>query len=166
MTQILLVTGSRRLRDTPAAAAWAEALVAAAIEALALGSVVVFGDARGPDRWAQYHATRRGMRWTRYDLDGLFTRRDGTRGTWANFGTQGSLSHHRWPLARNTAMVEHVAEAVAQRGYTASALALVAPWAKTSGTLHTAGECARVGIVADVHKCPTEFAPIAALETA
>ncbi len=160
---ILLVTGSRALCDTEAAEAWAIDVIESAIcrEGPLVG--VVTGDARGPDAWAIESATMREQPWTRYDLDGLLTRCAGPRQPWALLGTRERTSPRRWPLVRNEAMVAAVAAAVASGRYTARALALRAPWARTNGTAHTIGLCRRAGIAAAEYVCPSECGPQSAM---
>jgi len=170
VTRVLLVTGSRSLAAHPGAEAWARGLIHAALEGV---SLLIVGDAPGPDAWAWDVAERHwlipyeGNRATpatvrrihlyrtRGSDRGEITAHDGYMrfgryvlegaGPWTEDGT----TH---PLARNAAMVRDAA-ALARQGCAVAALALLdgtkrdAPGKRaTRGTEHTAGLAERAGI--------------------
>ncbi len=166
---ILVVTGSRALCATAAAESWARGEICDALCDLAmrgLATVVVTGDAPGPDVWAIHEAASCALRWIRYGLDGWRTEGEGfvkrepvAWCTAEEVPKRGTRAYSRWPLTRNRVMVAAVKRAVAAGEYTASALALAAPWARTHGTQHTIGLLTRAKIAAATHVCPAEYGP-------
>ena len=152
----LLVTGSRALADTPQARWWAVRQILAALSELPYGSVLVTGDASGPDTWA------RDLARCAAGLVVVFG-----RGGWADDGR----ASWRWTddprvpqtpaawrdrlLARDRAMVQWVAGREGER----RCLALVAPWSATYGTLYTARHAKAAGITVDLRECPREYGP-------
>lgn len=125
MTRILLVTGSRAL----AAADYEQracALLAAHAEHYA-PTIVVCGDADGPDSWAASWATSTGRGLRIYALDGwVYDERLARLRQWHD----GPASS---PLARNVAMVNETA-AQRAKGWDVEALGLEARWSDTQGT--------------------------------
>ncbi len=159
LPHILLVTGSRALEDTPDAAAWGRGIVGESVRALASNAVVAAGDATGPDAWAIGEARMSRLTWTRFDLDGMLVRSSGQRRPWSMAGERESTPRKVWPLRRNEAMVLEIAAAVASGRYTASALALRAPWARTNGAAHTTTLCMQHNVAYSAHTCPSEYGP-------
>jgi hypothetical protein len=161
MTTILLVTGSRALCDTPEAEAWAKEELEDHIVGLPTSSLLVTGDARGPDTWALRYADRHYVLWHKYALDGYVYWPGGRLREWHSQWTLPkweSDAWHKFPLVRNRAMVERVGQRPEE--YDRSrCLALVAPWAKTRGTGFTAGLCRKASIPVTELMCPAEYAP-------
>jgi hypothetical protein len=154
--RVLLVTGSRALRDTEASESWARAIIEGTIADLPSASIVVAGDAAGPDRWALRAASRRGLRTRSYRLDGVrFDGRNGLATRWCEPERLAQFSVRRLPLERNRVMVQEIAGAVSSW----STLALFAPWAKRHGTAHTAQLVRDAGGIVDDHTCPTDCGP-------
>jgi len=162
--QVLLITGSRALCDSPAAESWAREILYETIRVLPPDAVVVAGDAGGPDHWGLHEAEIRDLYWTRFQLDG--TRHDwrGLRKLrcveWCSIDAvpeRGSPRWRRWPLERNRVMVAQIAAVRAP--IERSALALLAPWASTHGTAHTAMLLDQRGIVVRRETCPVGHAP-------
>ena len=154
--QVVICCGSRTLADDPRAVAWARTILA---RELASATLVVAGDARGPDAWA--HEIAQGMvapidceRWC---VNGRTEYRFGALGSWSGCGRWDDAdtpTGNRRPLARNAAMVEHyrqptdqgVTRMVAMGGGFRSInhddcvvrlVALIDPASRTNGTLHT-----------------------------
>lgn len=153
---ILLVTGSRALADTPAAERWARERIADAFERHN-PTIVVTGDAAGPDEWAVGPALADDCDVYVWRCDGSVERRWATGAElqpmrrWTPTGPR-----KRWPLQRNAAMV---AETTDQSEGAAVVLALHAPWATTRGTAHTVGLARRAGLAVEEHTCPAEHGP-------
>ena len=158
MGDVLLVTGSRALTDTPAAEAWARGVLRERITSAV--ERVVAGDARGPDEWA-HDTSANGFACARWCLNGevryRFSRLWWTEALWLPRGTPKPRTHEAWAqraTARNAAMVEHTA-----RTPGAHCLALVAPWSRTQGTQMTARLAREHGIAVEVLVCPAEHGP-------
>lgn len=138
--RILLVTGSRALEGSPFADR-ARALLSSALRGLPDRSIVVAGDARGPDAWAAELATSGHLTLALrvYSLDGwVYDERLARLRQW-NDGPASS------PIARNVAMV---AETAAQRakGWGVEAFGLEARWSDTQGTAHTLATARGAGL--------------------
>lgn len=131
--RILLVTGSRALEGS-AYEAQARAMLAAYASAFA-PSLVVAGDAGGPDAWAaEWAAATQGVGLRVYDLK-------------RNVINEHNEIVREWPvleetdgmplsLQRNASMVWETAEQQ-RKGAVVEVFALHAAWSKTAGTLHT-----------------------------
>ena len=140
--RILLVTGSRALAGS-ACGPEARAMLAAYASAFA-PSLVVVGDAIGPDAWAaEWVAATQGVGLRVYSLDGVvlneyheFVRK------WV---APKASAHRLLPLQRNEAMVWETAQQIA-KGATVRVLALYAAWSKTSGTLDTLAHASVYGL--------------------
>jgi hypothetical protein len=155
--QVLLVTGARELARTHARTAWGVAAVGDAITALRRDALVMTGDATGPDTWARSEAALAALeRWV-YALDGWIYANGEPRCHWTAV-TGAGRSPRRWPLYRNERMVAE-AHGFAGRGDAVTVLALVAPWSRTRGTMHTVGLAHRAGIAATILACPVELGP-------
>lgn len=169
MFDLLLVSGSRALAETPAAQWWAKAKVLEALSRLSAGGTLVTGDALGPDAWARRAAIAVQVRALVFNLYGKVETDDaGWRWTTESIPAHGSPERRRWPLRRNEAMVTYVSER-AFEGKRVHVLGLVAPWSKTRGThytVHAAAGAAKVltGITVESHDCPGEFGPVPARE--
>lgn len=132
-SRILLVTGSRALEGS-AYEAQARAMLAAYASAFA-PSLVVAGDAGGPDAWAaEWAAATQGVGLRVYDLK-------------RNVINEHNEIVREWPvleetdgmplsLQRNASMVWETAEQQ-RKGAVVEVFALHAAWSKTAGTLHT-----------------------------
>jgi len=161
---VLVVTGARVLRQTPAAAAWARARLTAAIEALPRGggayrSVLVTGDAPGPDAWAVEIATALNIRRVVYALDGR-RHENGVAGAWwAHAHELAWRDNRRWPLLRNGVMIKECAFLARERGNAVIVCGVRAGWATTQGTAHTLTQARAANLVVSDHLCPPEFAP-------
>ena len=154
--RILVVTASRVLCDTQAARSWLYAQCVAAIEeAEPRPGLVVNGGAKS-DRVATDVASRNNIDWREFRLDG-----------WT-YGPELSdvAQIYRWrhgggpesnPLNRNARMIECVG-AVSRERWSIEVLALVAPWAKTHGTDHTATLARKAGFKVTRLECPMELA--------
>lgn len=154
--RVLLVTGSRALADTPAAEAWSRTEIARAIADYA-PTMVVAGDARGPDTWAAEAA--RALIFQRWQVNGYVA----TRGQRINAfrpwpESQAVADPRRRPLERNRVMVRAMAERVRERDLV-SVLALTASWATTHGTEHTAARAREWGLMVDARDCPRDLGP-------
>ena len=132
-SRILLVTGSRALEGS-AYEAQARAVLAAYATAFA-PSLVVAGDAGGPDAWAaEWVAATQGVGLRVYALDGgVYDEHAARLRRWPVLEeTDGMLP----PLRRNASMVWETAEQQ-RKGAVVEVFALHAAWSKTAGTLHT-----------------------------
>lgn len=131
--RILLVTGSRVLEGSAHEEA-AKAILRAMADVLS-PSVVVAGDAKGPDDWAASwvdDTARAALRI--YALDGwVYDERRERKRLW-----RPADKGHATPLARNVAMVREVARQL-DRGARVHVLGLEAKWSETQGTAHTLG---------------------------
>lgn len=138
-TRILLVTGSRVL----AAADYEQracTLLATFAEHYA-PTIVVCGDAAGPDSWAASWATSTGRGLRIYALDGWVYDREMARcRRWHLDKTTAPT-----PLARNEAMVLGVA-AQREHGARVEVFGLEAVWSSTRGTAHTLGKARAAGL--------------------
>ncbi len=140
-TRILLVTGSRALVASTHEER-ARALLHAAM--LALGpTVVVTGDADGPDFWAATWAAERGIDLRVYALDGWVHSAGKLLRPWVKEpGTPGVFQR---PLVRNMAMVREAARQI-ERNSHVEVLALEALWSTTKGTAQTLGKARKAGL--------------------
>ncbi len=139
-SRILLVTGSRVLEGT-AFADRARALLSSTLRGLPDRSIVVTGDARGPDAWAAELTTgdHLALALRVYALDGwVYDERAARMRRWSAEGAN-------TPLARNVAMV---GETAAQRakGWDVEAFGLEARWSDTQGTAHTLAAARGAGL--------------------
>ena len=141
--QVVIVTGSRALADDPAATRWARDILT---RELASATLVVAGDARGPDAWA--HEIAAGfvapIDCERWCVNGLREAHLGSvRTTWYQLTPWSTPETPRdprlRPLARNAAMVMFFTRA-------ARMVALYSPAATTRGTAHTVGLARAAGI--------------------
>lgn len=151
---ILLVTGSRSLAQSTAAMRWACGVIDERLLARSV-TLVVFGDANGPDQWAWRCVLRHNLKadaeriaWACFTLDGAI---NGTchhlARAWADADAQANCGDaKRWPLVRNEHMVKHVAELANFLYPRAECLALIDPQSRTHGTEHTATLAERAGI--------------------
>jgi hypothetical protein len=141
--RILLVTGSRAFVSTPheAPRARAQALLVAFCD-VAHPTLIVCGDAEGPDDWAAMLATHNRLDLRVYGLDGTVC--DGGRvlRRWAPEPSQGARFN---PLDRNAAMVRETA-AQRARGAHVEVLAIEAAWSATKGTAHTVAQAEKEGL--------------------
>ena len=137
MKRILLVTGSRVL----AAADYEQracALLAAFAEHYA-PTIVVCGDADGPDSWAASWATSTGRGLRIYALDGWVYDEHAARfRRWSAGGANE-------PLDRNVVMVADVAWQ-RTKGVHVEAFGIEAVWSSTRGTAHTLGKARAAGL--------------------
>ena len=143
MTRVLLVTGSRALVGSPYEER-AKMMLAEHIERLC-PSLVVAGDAPGPDSWAIDQAAAIYASTRIYGLDGLVRGASGTvfqawdpRSSWP-------APTRSNPLDRNAAMVRDVAELRA-KGAHVEVLWLEAAWSATKGTAHTLAKARAAGL--------------------
>lgn len=165
--RVLLVTGSRALYDTVAARDWTFAALRLRLPGEDAPTLVVTGDARGPDQAASDIVPRGGpVGIAVWELDGDVT-------MWAPGMALGHVRHwtdemepacgdreawRRWPLKRNAAMVAWCAEN-ARDGASVRCVALLAPWSRTRGTQHTMRLAREHGLPAEVLVCPEAYAP-------
>lgn len=162
-TNVLLVTGSRALADTPGARAWAHGVLD---EALISVDLLVAGGAAGPDTWARELAERVRplVAWREYRLDGGVHTPRGLVARWDAAVLPSDrdelASPTRRPLRRNRAMVEAVARAAAA-GHRVRVVAVRAPWARTAGTAYTARLAREAGLRVVECVCPVQFGPAA-----
>ena len=145
MTTILLVCGSRTLGATTPMRSWVLDRISEALDGV---SLVVAGDAYGPDTCAHVLAFTRALTAARWHVDGRVQYRllldwmDEAR--WDTDGT--TADPRKRPLARNLAMVAWCADRL-RAGDTVRCLALIDRASKSHGTEHTAAACERAGIV-------------------
>lgn len=162
--RVLLVTGSRALADTPAAEAWARAQIVDHCHHAWWGkppTLIVTGDARGPDTYAVEYARANHVPHERWGLDGYreqYRNGGGIATRWWPEGTP-QLHPKRWPLERNRRMVEGVAE-MRVAGASVRVFSLTAAWARTQGTAHTVARAREAGLVVpDPLVCPRNLGP-------
>jgi hypothetical protein len=161
---LLLVTGSRALDRTPAAAWWAQQQILGAMARLEHGADIVTGDALGPDEWARRLAITAGLTALVFNLYGRVI--DGQAGwRWTEQARPFGDAAKRWPLVRNDAMVKYVAERAAS-GDRVRVLALTAGWATTRGTQYTAARARAAGLIVEACECPGELGPDGWMEVA
>lgn len=153
MTRVLLVTGSRSLAAIPGAEAWARGLIREALEGV---SLLIVGDAAGPDAWAweiaaQMPAAER-LHMSQWCCDGSLRSIDRHPDRVPRKSVEWWSSAPQHPLRRNEAMVDH-AKGYRWRQWEVTALALLdgtkrdAPGHRaTRGTEHTAALAERAGI--------------------
>lgn len=142
--RILLVTGSRALEGSASEEA-AKAILHAVASAFR-PSVVVAGDARGPDDWAASWADVHGCALRIYALDGWVYDERRTRARLWRPVVEGCGSPPASPLARNVAMVRDIARLRSRDVAAVQALGLEAKWSETLGTAHTLGAARAKGI--------------------
>jgi hypothetical protein len=135
--RILLVTGSRVLEGSESEAEARAKLVG--IAALFAPTVVVAGDARGPDEWAIDWAVSSSIETRLYCLDTCVRTAAGRIVRW--WSKREPPYPRSWPLERNETMVTEVTVQASQ-GAIVRVLGLVAEWSATKGTEHTL-RCAR-----------------------
>lgn len=105
-------------------------------------TVIVCGDAEGPDDWASTWAATRSRDLRIYGLDGTVS--DGGRvlRRWIPARTPGYRFN---PLLRNTTMVVETATQ-RKRGAHAEVIAIEAGWSTSHGTAHTVTNAERAGL--------------------
>ena len=142
--RLVLVTGSRALVGNATASAW----LVSRLDELA-PSLVVAGDARGPDVWAADWARSRRVVLRCYDLAGRVV--DGERvacGQWTDDAPPardaGRALWAAWCLHRDRVMVQHVARRADR--YAATVLALTSRSSDTKGTAFTVGRAKAAGL--------------------
>lgn len=141
MSRILLVTGSRVLAASTHEER-AKALLAAYCEAHA-PTMIVVGDADGPDEWAATWAATRNRDLRIYALDGWVHSAGKLLRPWSKEPrAPGTFCK---PLARNVAMVRETAEQRA-KGAHVEALGLEAAWSATMGAAHTLAAARGAGL--------------------
>lgn len=154
--RVLIVTGSRALAEG-ALAEWAARRLATAFEIVG-PDIVVHGGAIGPDRIADGLAREFGATRLRFELDGELYRDDARVRRWAE-ADRSAMDPKRWPLYRNSCMVDYCVREALARDYRLFLYGLHAPWSKTSGTLFTARLTAQNDNVSTwVDTAPTETA--------
>lgn len=134
--RILLVTGSRALEGS-AHEERARVLLATFCESYA-PTMIVAGDANGPDDWAATWATARNHDLRIYGLDGTVS--DGGR-VLRRWTTAEEFS----PLDRNVAMVRGTA-AQRAKGAHVEAVGIEAAWSATMGAAHTLAAARGAGL--------------------
>lgn len=146
---VVIVSGSRALRDRDDAVLWAKGMIRAVFFWLgARIGILVTGDAPGPDTWAREMARGQSVQAYVYGLDGkvhTYAESTGDKIFAPPWGTRTEeFSSRTWPLERNRVMVAKVAERVRQSrdaegtpARPALLLGLGAPWSDTHGTQHT-----------------------------
>ncbi len=138
-TRILLVTGSRVLEGSEFEDR-AKRLLSMTLHSLPEQSIVVVGDASGPDAWAVEFTSRAKIGLRIYALDGWVYDRDMARCRRWHLDEKTAPE----PLPRNVAMVRGVA---AQRPRAhVEVLGLEALWSTTHGTAHTLGKAKEAGL--------------------
>jgi len=157
---VLLVSGSRALTPeyggTRQSYEWAWDTLQWRITGLHPGDRVLNGGAKGPDQMSSRIACAYGIELQEYRLSG-----------WVYCNDPHSAMHaaHRWrdaegpvisPLERNRALVA-AAVRCREEGWRVHVLALIAPWAKTGGTLHTAAQAEHSGLEVTRLTCPAEY---------
>jgi hypothetical protein len=176
MTRVaLLVTGARALDPrypktpgTEASRRWAVRLLERRIMALPARAVVFTGGCEyGPDAWAKrcvFDNCRNTVDVVEYRLNGIRYVNDRTTSPeeepWPHrlpLGPGERKGSKGWPLVRNEAMV--AALAGLPDDWTCRVLALIAPWAATGGTMHTAKLAAAAGLDVEVCDCPGAHGP-------
>lgn len=143
--RILLVTGSRALEGS-AFADRARALLSCALRGLPGRSIVVTGDARGPDAWAAEFVTSEivtsehlQLALRVYALDGwVYDEHAARLRRWSAGGANE-------PLDRNVVMVADVAWQ-RTKGVHVEAFGIEAVWSSTRGTAHTLGKARAAGL--------------------
>lgn len=139
---LVLVTGSRSLDGHADARAWVDAR----LDALA-PTVVVTGDARGPDAWAAAWAKRHGARLASYGLGGRILGGD-PAARWTKAGPPGAegrpVEWAAWCLHRDRVMVQHVARRADR--YAVTVAAARALWSPTNGTAFTIARARAAGL--------------------
>lgn len=151
---ILLVTGSRSLRDRPLAESWVRDDLINTIRRNSVTCLFV-GDAQGPDTWAFETSTNPGgmfpvlTRFVYHAQNGLFTNHaaDGFVRAIAWNDRIDAIDARKRPLMRNKAMVHGLSILAKLNGQCCLARAYVDPASKTRGTQHTIDLCKAEGIV-------------------
>lgn len=155
---IVLISGSRAL-DNDVHKPIVHREITNVIDALPLNSIVVFGDASGPDTWAWECVLRHNLRvgrddvhYARFDLQGRIT---GTSRVWSERWEVGNeiarTQGRQVPLMRNVRMVAAVIRAakLASQGVSfvdhCALYAWVANWSTTHGTEHTVRQWQSMG---------------------
>jgi hypothetical protein len=149
---VLLISGSRSLADVFESEQWARRLVRETIAELPRGSLVVCGDACGPDAYAAEYAKLRRLALHQFCLDG-WVQGDGSPFMWWTkpVPPRHDPARRRWPLVRNERMVRWAATHELNTGRFAlrKILALVDPTSATRGTGHTARLAREAGLVGE-----------------
>lgn len=141
MPILQLITGARSLANRKRGDEWAHDLIEK-IVTIGDVSVLIAGDAPGPDQWAANIAAVQGkFAGVFYHLDGTIRGTDGRAFTrWCPFAEvpkRGSPAFWRWPLTRNAVMVRDLVARARLSGYDVRVLALLDPDSTTQGTMHT-----------------------------
>lgn len=147
MRALVLVTGSRDLAGNDAAHAW----LIDRLDTIA-PSVVVTGDARGPDAWAADWARENRAPLRCYDLAGWVT--DAARVAQVAWTPAAPPAHDAgralwgaWCLHRDRVMAQHVAKRAAK--YAVTVIALTSRQSKTNGTAFTVARAKAAGLAVE-----------------
>jgi len=142
---MLLVTGNRALADFPESQDWAESELAGLIASEDWDVVFEGGCSGSPDVWAREAATRLGVPWVEYRLDGKRYGSDGKVSAW--WKGEGKCHPHQ----RNQAMVDLCVKQRAA-GWNVRVVGLLAPWTRTQGAQVTLamGKKAKLPVVEHV----------------
>ena len=127
--------------DRPSGAEWATAQIQTALSDPDV-TVLVAGDAPGPDQWSAKVAAVQGRyAGVFYHLDGTIRGLDGRAfARWCPFAEvplRGSPAFWRWPLTRNAVMIRQAAARAKATGCSVRILGLLDPDSRTQGTMHT-----------------------------
>lgn len=151
MTQrAFIVTGSRALVGSTREPI-ARDLLASVLDSTTSDTVIVCGDAGGPDAWVVEH-TRSGSKCPRaqhvWALDGWIYDEHRRRVLqWSSeANAQRDENPRRWPLIRNRLMIRGVA-ARAREGWLVDGIAIEAAWSRSKGTAHTLGVARDCGLL-------------------
>lgn len=140
MSSVIVVTGSRSLCEIPGAR---ERCMAVLRPLIAKASLVIAGDAPGPDEWALSLAT--GTEWERWEwrVPRVVTNDPSRDWRWSERASAK-------PLERNAAMVNFCANRFTSplsRGlYDVLVLGFIDPASRTNGTKHTLDNAAKCGL--------------------
>jgi hypothetical protein len=159
MSRLLLISGSRTLDDSPEASQWARSAVRREIVSMPPGSVVVCGDARGPDTYAAEFATLRGFELCQFCLDGWIQGPPQGPARWATgpVPKRHDPGWRRWPLVRNEFMVRWAA--TYGQHWSRSCVGLIDSTSPTKGTGHTLAAARRAGLAVREETWPAPRAP-------
>lgn len=140
---VLLVSGSRSLVDRTGAP---RALAAFVVPLLDGADLAVFGDATGPDLWAEQEARIAGVPTERWQLNGrvVESRYPPPDRRWYP-ESEPPAAPARLPLERNAAMIRSIAKR-AQCGANVLCVGFVDPKSRTNGTDHTLRLARQAGI--------------------
>ena len=152
--EVILITGSRSLTSTRAAAWWTWGEIVEALRGAHAPGRIITGDSGGAQAVARSLAMSARIPFDNFRLDGTIGRPEGD-GRWH----EGEVPDDRyWPLHRSRAMIAEALRAQ-DAGIPVRALVLDAAWTASGGTAYAADVARDAGLAMTYRECPLALGP-------